>query len=324
MTNSSDVRRAYAHICAWRADFLGEAHRRNERRTWTVVAVTAVMMVAEIIGGSIFGSMALVADGWHMATHAAALTIAALAYGYARRHVGDPRFAFGTGKIGELTGFASAVVLGVVALLIGWESVVRLVNPRGIDFAQAIVIAVIGLLVNLVSAFLLHQGEDHDHDHDHDHDNEAADHDDFGHTHHHHDNNLRAAYLHVIADAFTSVLAISGLLMGRYLGWIWMDAVMGIVGALVIAHWSWGLMRSAGAYLVDMNDDTALIARIHSRLEGDGDTVRDLHLWRLGPGHHALVIAIDSPRPAAPAAYRAKLRGLHGLSHITVEVNTAK
>lgn len=319
MATSSDARRAYAHICAWRADFLGEAHRRNERRTWAVVAVTAIMMVAEIIGGSIFGSMALVADGWHMATHAAALTIAALAYGYARRHVGDPRFAFGTGKIGELTGFASAVVLGVIALLIGWESLVRLVNPRGIDFAQAIAIAVIGLLVNLVSAFLLHQ-EGHDHDHDH----ETTDHDDFGHAHHHQDNNLRAAYMHVIADAFTSVLAISGLLMGRYLGWVWMDPVMGIVGALVIAHWSWGLMRSSGAYLVDMNDNTALMARIHSRLEGEGDTVRDLHLWRLGPGHHALVIAIDSPHPAAPAAYRAKLRGLQGLSHITVEVNTAK
>lgn len=315
MTNSSDaIQQTYSHTCSWRADFLGAGHHRNERRTWAVVVVTALMMVAEIVGGSIFGSMALVADGWHMATHAAALTIAALAYGYARRHIGDPRFTFGTGKIGELTGFASAIVLGVISLLIGWESLVRLVNPRGIDFTQAIAIAVVGLLVNLVSAVLLHQDETHEH-HDH-----AAD----GHAHHHHDSNLRAAYLHVIADAFTSVLAISGLLLARYLGWIWMDAVMGIVGALVIARWSWGLMHSAGAHLVDMNDDTALMARIRARLESDGDAVRDLHVWRLGPGHHALVIAIESPHPVSPDAYRAKLHGLPGLSHITVEVNAVR
>lgn len=313
--NSSDARqRAYAHTCSWRTDFLGVSHQRNERRTWAVVAVTALMMMAEIAGGTIFGSMALAADGWHMATHAAALTIAALAYGYARRHVGDPRFAFGTGKVGELTGFASAIVLGVVALLIGWESILRLVNPRAIDFGQAIAIAVLGLLVNLVSAVLLHQGDEHDHGDD---DHEA---DDDDHAHHH-DSNLRAAYLHVMADAFTSVLAISGLMMGRYLGWIWMDAVMGMVGAVVIAHWSWGLLRSAGAHLIDMNDDTALLARIRSLLEGEGEAVRDLHLWRLGPGHHALVVAIESRHPASPDVYRAKLRGLRGLSHVTVEVN---
>lgn len=323
MTNASGATPpAYAHTCVWRADFLGTAHQRNERRTWVVVGVTALMMIAEIVGGTIFGSMALVADGWHMATHAAALAVAALAYGYARRHVGDPRFTFGTGKIGELTGFASAIVLGVISLLIGWESLARLVNPRAIDFSQAIAIAVVGLAVNVVSAFLLHQGEGH---HDHDHDHDEADDDDFGHVHehHHHDTNLRAAYMHVVADAFTSVLAISGLLVGRYLGWIWMDAIMGIVGALVIARWSWGLMRSAGAFLVDMNDDTALMARIRARLESDGDSVRDLHLWRLGPGHHALVVAIESRHPAAPDTYRAKLRGLHGLSHVTVEVNLA-
>lgn len=305
---------SYAHTCSWRADFLGVSHDRNERRTWAVVAVTAVMMLAEIIGGTIFGSMALMADGWHMATHAAALTVAALAYRYARRHVGDPRFTFGTGKIGELTGFASAMVLGVVSLLIGWESISRLVSPRGIDFSQATFIAVIGLLVNLVSAALLHQGEAHDHDHDED------DHDHGAHAHHH-DNNLRAAYMHVIADALTSVLAIAGLLCGRYLGWIWMDPLMGIVGGLMIARWSWGLMRSAGAYLLDMNLNTALSGRIRSLLENNGDTVKDLHLWRLGPGHHALVIAIESPQPASPETYRAKLHALPGLSHITVEVN---
>jgi cation diffusion facilitator family transporter len=267
-----------------------------------------------------------------MATHAAALTVAALAYRYARRHVGDPRFTFGTGKIGELTGFASAIVLGVVSLLIGWESVSRLLSPRGIDFSQATLIAVIGLAVNLVSAALLHQGEGHDHHHethdhaDHEHDHEDDDHDDHDHdhAHHHHDNNLRAAYMHVIADALTSVMAIAGLLCGRYLGWIWMDPVMGIVGGLMISRWSWGLMQSAGAFLVDMNMNTALTKRVRARLETDGDAVRDLHLWRLGPGHHALVVAIESQHPGSPDAYRAKLSGLQGLSHITVEVNQRK
>ena len=309
-------------ICVEHNDFLGAGHARNERRTWVVVVLTALMMLGEIIGGTIFGSMALVADGWHMATHAAALSIAALAYRYARQHAQDSRFTFGTGKVGELTGFASAVVLGMVALLIGWESLTRLVNPRAIDFMQATWIAVLGLIVNLLSAVLLHQGghthhDDHDHDHDHDEDD-----DNFGHTHQHHDNNLRAAYLHVLADALTSVLAIAGLLMGRYLGWVWMDPLMGIVGALVIAQWSWGLMRSAGGYLVDMNRDDSLVSEVRKRLEINGDQVRDLHLWRIGPGHHALVVTIASRQPASPASYRDRLAQVPGLSHITIEVNT--
>ncbi len=304
--------------CMTQGDFLGTSHDRNERRTWTVVGVTTLMMFGEIIGGTIFGSMALVADGWHMATHAAALTVAALAYRYARRHVGDPRFSFGTGKVGELTGFASAVVLGMISLLIGWESLTRLVSPRPIDFTQATWIAVLGLVVNLVSAALLHQGE-HDHHHeDHDHDDE--DDDNFGHTQHH-DTNLRAAYMHVLADALTSVLAIAGLLTGRYLGWVWMDPLMGIVGAAVIAHWSWGLMHSAGAYLVDMNLNAALLGQVRARLEVSGDKVSDLHLWRIGPGHHALVVSLDSAAPQSPTAYRHRLADLQQLSHVTVEVN---
>ncbi len=334
--------------------FLGAHHDRNEQRTWLVVGVASLMMVAEIAGGSIFGSMALVADGWHMSTHAGALTVAALAYRYARNHAFDGRFAFGTGKVGELAGFASAVVLGVIALLIGWESVGRLVHPRPIHFSEATLIAVIGLLVNLASAWLLHQGDhdhghshaahDHDDDHDHDdHDDHAHDHgregiqaevaeltaflgegEDLDHQAHHRDNNLRAAYLHVVADALTSVLAISGLLCGWFLGWVWMDPLIGVIGGLVIAQWSWSLMRAAGASLLDVTADPRLPAAVRKRLETAGDKVCDLHLWRLGPGHQALVVSIESENPAEPEAYKARLAGLPGLSHVTVEVNRGR
>jgi cation diffusion facilitator family transporter len=299
--------------------FLGAHHERNERRSWIVVAITTVMMVAEIVGGALYGSMALVADGWHMATHAAALGIAALAYRYARAHASDPRFAFGTGKVGELAGFASAVVLGIIALLIGWESVHRLLQPRIIGFDQAIAIAVLGLLVNLVSAAFLHD-DPHAHHHD------DADDDDHDHAHAHHeahqDTNLRAAYLHVLADALTSIFAILGLLAGRLLGWQWMDPLVGIVGALVIAHWSVKLMRSAGRSLLDARDTEALRRRIRERLQADNrDEVVDLHLWRLGPGHDALIVSILADEPASPDTYKARLQGLPGLSHVTVEVN---
>lgn len=338
---------AGARICE-AGGFLGAQHDRNERRTWAVVAVTAVMMVGEIVGGNYYGSMALVADGWHMSTHAAALTVAALAYRYARVHAADPRFAFGTGKVGELAGFASAVVLGVISLLIGWESLERLLNPRGIHFAQATAIAVLGLVVNLVSALLLHQGDhghhhhghshghdDHDHDHhDHDHHDHDHDHHDHDHAHghdhhdlhpegHHHDNNLRAAYQHVLADALTSVLAIAGLLAGRYLGWVWMDPLIGILGAVVIARWSWSLMKVAGASLLDMTGSSKLAEVVRGRLETGGDKVCDMHLWRVGPGHQALIVSIIARSPAAPEVYKARLAGISGLSHVTVEVNPA-
>jgi cation diffusion facilitator family transporter len=312
-----------ARLCAEGA-FLGAHHDRNERRTWIVVGVSAAMMVAEIVGGAVYGSMALAADGWHMSTHAGAMTVAALAYRFARKRASDPRFAFGTGKVGELAGFASAVVLGVIALLIAWESVLRLVNPRGIRFDEAIGIAVIGLLVNLASAWLLHQGEHaHDHDHDdHDHDDHDDDHDD-DHAGHHHDNNLRAAYLHVVADALTSVLAIAGLLAGRLLGWVWMDPLIGVVGGLVIAHWSWSLMKAAGGSLLDVCANPKLPAIIRERLERGGEVVTDLHLWRLGPGHQALVASVRSASGATPDELKARLAGLPGLSHVTVEVNPA-
>lgn len=287
--------------------FLGAQHDRNARRTWLVIAITATMMVVEIAAGTIYGSMALVADGWHMSTHAAALMIPALSYLYARRHARDPRFTFGTGKLGDLAGFGSAVILGVVALLIGWESLVRLADPVGIDFTRAILVAVLGLMVNLACALLLHEGHDHGH-HDHHHSHGA-------------DNNLRAAYLHVLADALTSVLAIVALLAGRAFGWIWLDPLIGIVGALVIARWSWGLMKDAGAVLVDYRrEDEDLTDRIRDMIEKDGARVTDLHVWQLGPGHQSAIVAVRTSEPKSPADYRARLAGFHELSHITVEV----
>jgi cation diffusion facilitator family transporter len=302
--------------------FLGARHERNERRTWAVVIMTAAMMVAEIVGGSLFGSMALVADGWHMSTHAAALGIAALAYRFARTHAHDPRFSFGTGKLGELAGFASAVILGIIALFIAYESAQRLFSPVTIHFNEAIPIAAVGLLVNLVSAALLHD-DDHHHHHDDAHDHHPDDHHHHHHHghHHHHDTNQRAAYLHVLADALTSVLAIAALLAGRLYGWMWVDPAVGIVGAVVIASWSFGLMRSAGATLLDMVPDSDLTHDVRERLEVAGDRVSDLHLWRVGPGHAALLASVVSDDPQDPSAYKARLNDLHGLSHVTIEVH---
>lgn len=306
----------------WRHEhlFLGADHARNERRTRWVVALTAAMMAAEIAGGLAFGSMALLADGLHMATHAGALGVAALAYHYARRHARNPRFAFGTGKLGDLAAFASALVLAVVALAIGWESVARLLTPVAIAYDEAIAIAGLGLVVNIASAWLLRDGDHHRHDHPRGH----GDHD-HGHGHHHHapgrDHNLRAAYLHVLADAATSVCALLGLAAGRFYGWAWMDALMGVAGGVMIARWSWGLLRDSGAVLLDAVPDPDLAAAIRDRLETGGDRIADLHLWRVGPGHAAAIVALVSDRPRPPAEYKARLGDLAGLSHVTVEVN---
>ena len=299
--------------------FLGAEHQRNERRVWLVIALTASMMVAEILAGKLYGSMALVADGWHMSTHAGAMLITALAYGYARRHADNPRFSFGTGKMGDLAGFASAVVLAIVALLIAWESFLRLTDPVPIRFEQAIAVAVIGLVVNLVSARLLHGGPGHHHHgHDHRHDHHHADHD---HGRHGHDNNLRAAYLHVLADALTSVLAIAALLVGRSYGWLWADPAMGVVGALVIARWSWGLIRDAGGVLLDAPAEGPQVRQeIEDILAATGDTLKDLHVWQVGPGHFAAIISVASATPQPAQHYKALLLPVHELSHVTVEV----
>jgi len=303
--------------------FLGRAHARNERRTWLVVWLTLAMMVAEIIGGSLFGSMALLADGWHMSTHAAAIGIAALAYRYARQHRHDPRFAFGTGKLGELAAFTSAVVLAMIALLIGYESLVRLAQPQPIAYGEAIGIAVLGLAVNVVCAFLLR--DDHHHHGHHRHDHAHGHHHDHAHAHgahdHHRDNNMRAAYVHVVADAATSVLAIGGLLLARAFDWVWIDPVVGIVGSAVIGSWAFGLMRDAGAVLIDVVPDAGIAQEIRRHLEIDGDRVCDLHLWQVGPGHHSAIISIVTDQPRPPAFYKARLAGLKKLSHVTVEVD---
>ena len=293
--------------------FLGEAHDRNERKTWGVIAICAVMMVAEIVGGLWFGSVALIADGLHMSTHAGALLIAALAYTYSRRYVNDSRLTFGTGKFGDLAAFTSAIALAMIALLIGYESVDRLINPVPIAFNQAIPIAVAGLGVNLLSAFLLrddHHGLDHHRADEHEH----------GHAHVHRDHNLRAAFVHVLADAAVSVLVIVGLIAGRVFGWVWMDPVMGLVATVVILSWSWTLIRSAGAILLDVCPDPGMARMIATRLEQGSDRVSDLHLWRLGPGHLAAVISLVTHNPHAPERYKRRLSGLKGLSHITIEV----
>ena len=305
--------------------FLGTAHERNERKTWTVIAICAVMMVAEIAGGLWFGSVALVADGLHMSTHAGALLIAALAYTYSRRYATDRRLTFGTGKLGDLAAFASAIVLAMIALLIGYESVDRLIDPVPIAFDQAIPIAVLGLGVNLLSAVLLRDNHGHHHGHVHDAHDSHDSHD--SHDHHHvhdhgvhRDHNLRAAFVHVVADAAVSVLVIVGLVLGRQFGWLWLDPVMGLIATVVILNWSWTLVRSAGAILLDVSPDPVLSRNIAARLEQSGDRISDLHLWRVGPGHLAAVISLVSDHPNSPGFYKDKLAGLPGLSHVTIEV----
>nr|MEA2798706.1 hypothetical protein [Phenylobacterium sp.] len=388
--------------------FLGAGHARNERRTWVVIALCGAMMLIEIAGGLAFGSIALVADGLHMSTHAGALLLAALAYTFSRRYAHDPRFSFGTGKLGDLAGFTSAIVLAMIALLIGYEAFSRFLAPTPIHFGQAIPIAVLGLAVNIASAWLLGADHDHGHGHGHGHANgeeaqripveggavelsifeeeapprfrlvaegavrlsptavsietirpdgarqkfrmldygaylesveeipephaftarlkigtEAhvavfAEHD---HSHaHHRDNNMRAAVVHVLADAAVSVLVILGLTLARLFGWLWMDPLAGLVGALVIASWSYGLIRETGAILLDMNPDQRLADVIRRTVEAQGDKVCDLHLWRLGPGHLGAIVGVRTDSGRGADFYRSRLERLPSLSHLTVEV----
>ncbi|WNC93138.1 CDF family Co(II)/Ni(II) efflux transporter DmeF [Paraburkholderia sp. FT54] len=410
--------------------FLGAGHEKNERKTWAVIALCSAMMLIEIVGGSMFGSLALVADGLHMSTHAGAMLIAALAYTYARKHATDSRFVFGTGKLGDLAGFSSAIVLAMIAVLIGYEAVSRFMSPVPIHFGEAIPIAVVGLLVNLVSVWLL-SGGDHGHSHGHGHGHSHGHghghghgHDDHAHEdevqkifapsgvfavsifedgvppvfritpategsrldasavsvttlrpdgtqqvfeladrgtyleskedipephafkaivrmpdgehevefeeHDHHDDaheaatrdhNIRSAYIHVMADAAVSVLAIIGLLLARAFGWLWMDPLAGVIGALVIANWSYGLMRDTGAILLDMNPDRRMAENVRNAIEDRGDKVVDLHVWRVGPGHMSAVVSVATSESQRDSRfYHAVLRRFKGLSHVTVEV----
>ena len=394
--------------------FLGEGHEQNERRTWMVIALCSFMMVAEIIGGLLLGSIALVADGLHMSTHASALLLAALAYSYARRHANDSRFTFGTGKLGDLAGFSSAIVLAMIALLIGYEALTRFIWPVPISFNEAIPIAALGLAVNVASVLLLsggrhHHGHGHSHGgnggHDHDtaHSLQAAagpllleifedgvsprfrvssagqslsatdvtietvrpggegqvfpmvardgylesndeipephaftarvsvhstgdvrtvDFVEHEHAHGaaHRDNNMRAAIVHVLADAAVSVLVIVGLLLGRFLGWSWMDPVVGPVGAIVIAAWAFSLVRDTSAVLLDMTPDQTMAQRMRDVIETDGDRLTDLHLWRLGPGHLGAIVSVATPRQRGPDYYQSLLGRFRSLSHVTIQV----
>ncbi|HZZ67997.1 MAG TPA: cation diffusion facilitator family transporter [Phenylobacterium sp.] len=281
--------------------FLGADHRRNERRTWIVMGVCVVTLIAQVLGGLVFHSMALTASGLHMAAHVAALLVASGAYALARRHASNPAFAFGTGKIGFLAGFANAVVLGITAIAIAVESVQRLFSPETVDYGSALPLAVGGLAVTLVCVWLLKPTE-----------------------HGRHDLNISAAHLHLSADAMVGVLAIGGLIAGQRLGWAWADPAAGLAGAALVAQFAVSLIRRASSALLDINPSPELTAEVRARLEADGERVVDLHLWRLGPGHNAAVAVVEAAAPQAPEAYHARLRGLEGLSHVTVEVRTAK
>lgn len=302
--------------------FLSQSHDENGRRTLWVVALTVVMMVGEIAAGYITGSMALLADGFHMATHAGALGIAAAAYSFARRNATNGRFSFGTGKVGDLAGFASALILMLVALGIGVESLLRLFQPAHVAFGDATLIAVAGLLVNIVSALMLSGGHGHHHGaHSHDHQDHSPGH---GHGHSHGgDNNLRSAYLHVLADALTSVLAIGALLAGRYLGWVWLDPAMGVVGAVVIAKWSIALIRQSADVLLDVTDER-VAQEIRAVLQVAGDVqITDLHVWKVGPDACAAIVSVLAKVEVTAEAIRERLHAVHEVSHLTVEHRTA-
>ncbi len=280
-------------------------NKKGEQRTQYVLILTAITMVVEIVAGSVYGSMALLADGWHMGTHVAAFMIAIFAYRYARKHARNPAYAFGTGKVNVLGGFASAVALAVVALVMLVESLQRIIDPHAIHFNEAIVVASVGLLVNVISAVLLKGDNSHAHHHDH-----------------HHDHNLKAAYLHVLADALTSLLAILALLSGKFLGWDWLDPVMGIVGAIIITRWSYGLVKQTSPILLDASIEEEYQQAIKQAIEKDADNrISDIHVWKVGANHYAVIIALITHFPNSTEHYKRLLSKFHKLSHITIEVN---
>lgn len=296
---------------SWTQDhvFLGHGHARAESKARLAAIVTAIFMVVEIACGFLYHSMALLADGVHMATHVGALGLAAGAYWLARRHVGNARFSFGSGKFGDLAAFSSAIILGLTAFAVAGESIQRLIEPGTIAYGSALLIAMIGLMVNLLSAFILHESHDRPHDDHH------------GHSHGH-DNNMRAAYVHVLADAATSLLAIAALAGGYYFGWSFLDPLCGLFGSVVIASWAYGLIRDSAMVLLDADADPKLSEAIKHTIEHDmGARVADLHLWKLGPGHSGLIVSLISPDPTSAEAVKDRLRHRYpDLSHVTVEV----
>lgn len=295
----------------WRHDHdFAFIEEKGQRRTVQVLMITAVTMVIEIGAGSLFGSMALLADGWHMGTHTAAFAITLFAYRYSKRHADNRDFTFGTGKVGVLGGFASAIALAVVALFMGFESIHRLFEAPHIRFNEAIAVAVLGLLVNLLCAGLLHVRHAHSHAHT------PAD------RHHHRDHNLRGAYLHVLADGLTSVLAIVALCFGKFLGWHWLDPLMGIAGALIISRWSYSLLEETSGILLDKNIDAASTRQIQAKIESESDNrVSDIHVWKIGPVDYAAIISVVTHYPKSPEHYKHMLREFKHLSHVTIEVN---
>jgi len=285
----------------------------GEKRTQYVLILTAVTMFAEIIAGSLFGSMALLADGWHMGTHVAAFMITIFAYRYARKHASDPAYSFGTGKVGVLGGFASAIALAIVALVMLIESLQRLIEPQSIQFNAAIFVAVLGLVINVISAIILKDHHSHDDGDHHDH------------THHHHDHNLHAAYMHVLADALTSLLAIVALLSGKYFGLNWLDPFMGVVGAIIITRWSYGLLKQTSPILLDGSIEEIDRQAITKKIEGDSDNIiSDLHIWKVGANHYAAIISLITHHPKPVEHYKNLLSDFHKLSHVTVEIYQCK
>lgn len=308
------------NLKAWQHhhDFGTTAERQAEHRTRWVVALTFIAMLVELAAGFITGSMALLADGWHMASHVGALGVAAYAYRFARQHAGDARYTFGTGKVTALAGYSSALFLGAVAVWMAWESVMRLYAPVDIHYTEAMIVAAFGLAVNLASAWLLDHDPDHGHTHHHHHEHHHHDHD-------HIDHNLRAAYLHVLADALTSVLAIVALGGGMLFGWAFLDPLMGIVGALVVGRWAWGLAHDSASVLLDAEDHGHVAHEIEEVIAALLDhEIADLHLWRIGPASRACIVSLVTHTPLAIETYRQKLAAIHGLDHITIEINQCR
>lgn len=292
------------------------AQQQAEQRTRWVVGLTFAAMLVELAAGFLTGSMALFADGWHMASHVGALGIAAYAYRFARRHAGEARYTFGTGKVTALAGYSSALCLGAVSVWMAWESLTRLYAPVQIRYAEAMMVAVIGLVVNLASAWLLDHDHDHHHAHDHGHDPDC---------HGHVDHNLRAAYLHVLADALTSVLAIVALGGGMLFGWAFLDPLMGVIGALVVGRWAWGLAQDSASVLLDAEDHGHIAHEIENIITALPDhEIADLHLWRIGPASRACILSLVSHAPQPIEFYRQRLTQIHGLDHVTIEINQCR